>query len=403
MMKSLVFLVLLCGANMFFAKCGFAQVEDVLIITSEGKIGITTSTPVHLFHFGLGAYTDGKVWFTSTKLADMATDIEVMTDEFATSALNGLTPKILKYSDEDPAKPFPGFIVEELPGEIAASDATGYSTAAVVAVLTKVMKMQQQKIEELELALESLRDGVEVEGAPPVRPVVTSEVRIPDGCTVYLPEYAPDKLSVRYNQPEDSNQMIFGRVYKVDQTEEIIVKSEVAYARTNFPLQYDSEGAGELGNLPYPHFIWNEKTPNPVVLAPGIYFHYTNCFGIEKQGMLSVKAPSTTIYKGCAVELPSPGTDKPVFSFKVDSGIHSPSISIYYKGLTTESKVESNVSLFAKGEKELSTGTHEIGLDHPTFWRGTDPPDQITESGQYFYFIDDCSNDKTIEGIIEKD
>jgi hypothetical protein len=76
-----------------------------------------------------------------------------LTPQEALAALAKLEPVTFNYEQEDQDQNV-GFIAEDVPELIASSDRTGLSAIDIVAVLTRVVKLQQQQIVELESRLE---------------------------------------------------------------------------------------------------------------------------------------------------------------------------------------------------------------------------------------------------------
>ena len=76
------------------------------------------------------------------------------------TALRDLEPVTFKYIEDDERRA--GFIAEEVPDLVATSDRTSLSPMDIVAVLTRVLKFQQEQIREL-----SERLGRNAELVPP--------------------------------------------------------------------------------------------------------------------------------------------------------------------------------------------------------------------------------------------
>jgi hypothetical protein len=80
-------------------------------------------------------------------------NIVKLTPEEALAALADLEPVTFNYKQDDQAKHV-GFIAEDAPELIASSDHAELDTTDIVAVLTRVVQLQQLKITELESRLE---------------------------------------------------------------------------------------------------------------------------------------------------------------------------------------------------------------------------------------------------------
>ncbi len=100
-----------------------------------------------------GAYVStGGVW-TDSSSREQKENIVELTPEEALAALAKLEPVTFNYKQEDQEQ-YIGFIAEDVPELVASSDRTGLSAMDIVAVLTRVVKLQQQQIAELESRLE---------------------------------------------------------------------------------------------------------------------------------------------------------------------------------------------------------------------------------------------------------
>ena len=74
------------------------------------------------------------------------------------AALAELEPVLFNYRNEQ-HEDYVGFIAEDVPALVASRDRETLSTMDIVAVLTKVVQAQQQKIEELEARLDAAQPG----------------------------------------------------------------------------------------------------------------------------------------------------------------------------------------------------------------------------------------------------
>lgn len=80
-------------------------------------------------------------------------NVAELTPEEALSALENLEPVTFSYTQDDPGRHV-GFVAENAPDLIASSESEGLKPLEIVAVLTRVVKLQQLRIAELEARLE---------------------------------------------------------------------------------------------------------------------------------------------------------------------------------------------------------------------------------------------------------
>jgi hypothetical protein len=127
---------------------------DRITIDREGNIGIGVARPAHPMEMVSGAHvTAGGVWTNSSSRAKKE-NIAALTPEEALTALALLQPVQFNYKS-DQQETYVGFIAEDVPELVATGDRQGLSAMDIVAVLTKVVQAQQQKIEQLEARLDS--------------------------------------------------------------------------------------------------------------------------------------------------------------------------------------------------------------------------------------------------------
>ena len=109
--------------------------------------------PEHPIEMASGANVrTGGVWTDSSSREKKENIIELSPEE-ALAALAKLEPVAFNYKQEDQEQ-YVGFIVEDVPELVASSDRIGLSAMDIVAVLTRVVQIQQQQIAELESKLE---------------------------------------------------------------------------------------------------------------------------------------------------------------------------------------------------------------------------------------------------------
>ena len=73
----------------------------------------------------------------------------------ATAALMAMEPVIFNYKNE-PNEDYVGFIAEDVPDLVAVVGRDALSTMDIVAMLTRVVQQQQNKINELETRLDAM-------------------------------------------------------------------------------------------------------------------------------------------------------------------------------------------------------------------------------------------------------
>ena len=126
---------------------------DRITINRAGNVGIGMTRPKHPIEMASGAYVStGGVWTDSSSREKKENIIELSPEE-ALAALAKLEPVTFNYKQEDQEQ-YVGFIAEDVPKLVASSDHTGLSAMDIVAVLTRVVQIQQQQIAELESRLE---------------------------------------------------------------------------------------------------------------------------------------------------------------------------------------------------------------------------------------------------------
>ena len=125
---------------------------DRITINREGNVGIGMTHPKHPIEMASGAYVStGGVWTDSSSREKKENIIELSPEE-ALAALAKLEPVTFNYKQEDQEQ-YVGFIAEDVPELVASSDRIGLSAMDIVAVLTRVVQIQQQQIAELESRL----------------------------------------------------------------------------------------------------------------------------------------------------------------------------------------------------------------------------------------------------------
>jgi len=129
--------------------------QDRITIDRDGNVGIAVARPDHPLEMASGAYVSaGGVW-TNSSSRDRKENIATLPADAAASALMALEPVVFNYRDES-GEQYVGFIAEDVPELVATGDRDALSTMDIVAVLTRVVQEQQNKIKELEARLDAL-------------------------------------------------------------------------------------------------------------------------------------------------------------------------------------------------------------------------------------------------------
>ena len=128
---------------------------DRIHILANGNIGMGQPAPVHPLQMASGAHvTAGGVW-TSVSSREAKDDVRSLTADEARTTLAALEPVKFAYK-ADPTERHVGFVAEDVPDLVAQKDRKTLSPMDIVAVLTRVVQEQQQRIEELTAKLAAL-------------------------------------------------------------------------------------------------------------------------------------------------------------------------------------------------------------------------------------------------------
>jgi hypothetical protein len=101
--------------------------------------------------------TAGGIW-TDGSSRDIKQDIEPLGEDDAHAALTALAP--VRYASRlDPTERHVGFVAEEVPDLVAATDRKSLSPMDIVAVLTRVVQAQQAALAELRAEPAALRQA----------------------------------------------------------------------------------------------------------------------------------------------------------------------------------------------------------------------------------------------------
>jgi hypothetical protein len=127
-----------------------------MIIDNQGFVGIGSGlNPIHPLQMASGAHvTAGGVW-TDVSSREAKDDIRSLTADEARTTLAALEPVKFAYK-ADPTERHVGFVAEDVPDLVAQKDRKTLSPMDIVAVLTRVVQEQQQRIEELTAKLAAL-------------------------------------------------------------------------------------------------------------------------------------------------------------------------------------------------------------------------------------------------------
>jgi hypothetical protein len=129
--------------------------QDRITIDRDGNVGIAVSRPRHPLEMASGAHvTAGGVWTNSSSRERKENIAELQLDA-ATDTLMALQPVVFNYRNEV-GENYVGFIAEDVPELVAVTDRTALSAMDIVAVLTRVVQEQQNKIQALEARLDAL-------------------------------------------------------------------------------------------------------------------------------------------------------------------------------------------------------------------------------------------------------
>ena len=121
-----------------------------VMIKGEGRLGIGVVDPAHSIHVGGGAHCfGGREWRNASSMA-CKKDVKGLSLDDALTALRDLRPVTFKYIDGDEVRA--GFVAEEVPDLVATGDRQSLSAMDFVAVLSRVVQFQQERISELSRA-----------------------------------------------------------------------------------------------------------------------------------------------------------------------------------------------------------------------------------------------------------
>ncbi len=126
---------------------------DRITISRDGNVGFGVTRPAHPIELESGAHvTAGGVW-TNSSSRQKKENIRPLSSADALATLARLEPVSFNYKN-DGAENYLGFIAEDVPELVAMADREGLSAMDIVAVLTKVVQQQGEKIAELEARID---------------------------------------------------------------------------------------------------------------------------------------------------------------------------------------------------------------------------------------------------------
>ncbi len=128
---------------------------DRVTIDRDGNVGIGEARPAYPLQMASGAHvTAGGVWTNASSRA-FKRDIDPLAAGAALAALAALEPVSFRYAGTDP-ETYLGFIAEDVPELVASAGRQGLSSMDIVAVLTRALQSQQERIDSLEQRLNML-------------------------------------------------------------------------------------------------------------------------------------------------------------------------------------------------------------------------------------------------------
>lgn len=130
--------------------------QNQFLIRANGGVGIGTNSPNFPLEMASGAHvTAGGVWTDASSRA-YKENITNLNEQEAISALLRLNPVRFNYKAERDEE-YVGFIAEEVPALVATKDRKSLSPMDIVAILTKVVQVQQKNIVKLQEEIHALK------------------------------------------------------------------------------------------------------------------------------------------------------------------------------------------------------------------------------------------------------
>ncbi len=125
----------------------------VMTVEPGGDVGIGNTNPGYKLVVGTsGAYCDGGNWVDGSSL-EYKENVRTLSGEEALATLKGLDPVKFNYK-ADKSEEWLGFIAEDVPDLVATKDRKGMSPMDVAAVLTRVVKQQQETMQQQQEAVQ---------------------------------------------------------------------------------------------------------------------------------------------------------------------------------------------------------------------------------------------------------
>ncbi len=126
----------------------------VMTVEPGGDVGIGNTNPGYKLVVGTsGAYCDGGNWVDGSSL-EYKENVRTLSGEEALATLKGLDPVKFNYK-ADKSEEWLGFIAEDVPDLVATKDRKGMSPMDVAAVLTRVVKQQQEAMQMQQNAMQA--------------------------------------------------------------------------------------------------------------------------------------------------------------------------------------------------------------------------------------------------------
>ncbi len=129
--------------------------DNTLFLNSSGYVGVGTDSPTHTLHVDGNMLVTGNLEIGSSR--KLKENIHSLDIESASSALAALEPVKFSYKTS-PEEETLGFIAEDVPELVASKNRDALSTMDIVAVLTKVVQSQQEKITRLKQEVSQLEE-----------------------------------------------------------------------------------------------------------------------------------------------------------------------------------------------------------------------------------------------------
>jgi hypothetical protein len=146
----------------FYTGTASASRPERMRITSDGYVGIGTSTPtLGPLQMASGAYVSaGGTWQNASSRV-LKENIKTLSAADANKTLKGLNPVLYNYK-VDKAEKHVGFIAEDVPDMVASKDRKGLSALDIVAVLTKVVQDKTQVIDNQQKIINAMAAKLEM-------------------------------------------------------------------------------------------------------------------------------------------------------------------------------------------------------------------------------------------------